>query len=441
MSDAVTDDYNRRCGAGDDDLLHSVDSAAAHLPPTFRDFRSDRLLGRPLFVSGDDTMRFGDQLRSLFDLLTELPKRVLDGDLDLYCAAVGLDGERADVVRRFAHLPPMPFGRADAYRVDGAFKLLELNVCGSVGGIDTVCVAQALSRVPAFAAFADDHELTFTDTGRAVTDAMRSAVGDTETVTVALVVPDGEFDDHRAYLLPYAELFRAHGLCAVAGEIGDVSERHGRLFLHGRQVDVVHRLMSDLELARAGEAVLRAHEEGRVVLWTGLENQRVNTKGALALLADERVRAALTVAERELVDDVVPWTRQVTAGDLVDYCRSRREHLVLKPSHGYGGDGIAVGWQTDDADWAALLDEGAGRAWVVQERVVPAREQVIDPDTGRVDDWVAVWGVFVTEHGYSGSHIRAVPADSPDPIIRRKAEGARNTGVFHYPGAHDRIAS
>ncbi|TDP96800.1 hypothetical protein [Labedaea rhizosphaerae] len=451
----ATEDFTRRCAAGDTELLHAMATAAGYLPPVFREFREEGLLPRPLFVPRAAVTDFADGLRALFDLLVELPRRVFDGDLERYCKAAGMDADRARQVHRFADRAPTLFGRADAYRVGGRFRLLELNVCSAVGGIDSAHIPPALLRVPAFRAFAEAHGLGFTDSGRMLADALRAAAAAGDP-TVAFVCPDGEWPGHQGHLESYAEVLAGFGLRAVTGEISAVRDRGGRLELGGERVDVIVRFLSDAELiaasgpGSAGETILRAHEEGRVVLWTGLENQRVNNKGALALLADDAVREALTGAEARLVDDVLPWTRRLadtetTVGGepvgLLEHCRAERESLLLKPSFGHGGRGLVIGWQTDDATWARCLADGVRDAWIVQERVLPDPEPVVDPATGVVVPWSPVWGVFLTPAGYAGLHVRAVPADSPDPVIRRMAAGARTTSAFHYPARHDELAS
>lgn len=453
MSDVVTHEFNRRCRDGDTGLLDAMEAAAPHLPPGFRKFWEKSLLARPLFVPSEEITGFAAQVRSLFDLLTALPQRVYDGDVDLYCAAAGIDRERARHVRRFADRAPTLFGRADIYRVERSFKLLEFNVCSAVGGLDRFLILEALLRTPAFRAFAEEHRLTYTNTGRLLAEALRAAAA---TVTadapgIALVAPDGGLPTHSPYLATYAEMLGSFGLDTVTGEIGAVTERGGRLFLHGRRVDVVMRFLSDTEMATAkghgARAVLRAHEEGRAVLWTGLENQRVNNKGALALLADDSVRTTLTHEEAALVDRVLPWTRRLARTrtrvgsetvDLLEHCRDHRERLLVKPSFGEGGSGLVAGWQTDDAAWAELLEEGVKQAWTVQERVVPEPEPVVDPGSRVERQWASVWGAFFTPAGYAGLHIRAVPEDSDDPVIRAEAAGARMTGAFHYPGTPER---
>jgi hypothetical protein len=454
MNDTVTTDFVRRCSAGDAALLHAMAAAVHHFPPVFRDFREEGLLARPLFVPHVEVVTFADRLRALFDLLVELPRRVFDGDLDLYCRAAGMDKTRAAQVMRFAGRAPTLFGRADAYRVGGRFRLLEFNVCSAVGGIDSAHIPQALLRVPAFRAFAEEHDLGYTDSGRMLADALRDAatqVTDDTAPCVAFVCPDGELPGHQGHLESNAEVLAGFGLRAVTGELSSVREHGGYLELGGERVDVVVRFLSDAELIAAsgpgsvGETILRAHEAGHVVLWTGLENQRVNNKGALALLADDAVRDALSEAEAGLVDDVLPWTRRLADTDttvggevvgLLELCRAERESLLLKPSFGHGGRGLVIGWQTDDATWAQCLADGVRDAWIVQERVLPDPEPVVDPATGVVVPFSPVWGVFLTPAGYAGLHVRAVPADSPDPVIRRMAAGARTTSALHHPGAH-----
>ena len=55
-------------------------------------------------------------------------------------------------------------------------------------------------------------------------------------------------------------------------------------------------------------------------------------------------------------------------GDLLEFARRGHESLVLKPSRGYGGEGVLIGGTLSAAEWeraldAALADE---ELWVVQ---------------------------------------------------------------------------
>src|SRR5689334_15365659 len=43
-------------------------------------------------------------------------------------------------------------------------------------------------------------------------------------------------------------------------------------------------------------------------------------------------------------------------GDLLEFARSHREELVLKPNRAYGGTGVAIGSSLEESEWEQLLD-------------------------------------------------------------------------------------
>ena len=55
--------------------------------------------------------------------------------------------------------------------------------------------------------------------------------------------------------------------------------------------------------------------------------------------------------------------------------RRHRRHLVLKPSHDFGGHGVHLGWRTDDAAWDAAIAEAIEADYIVQHRVELHREE------------------------------------------------------------------
>jgi uncharacterized circularly permuted ATP-grasp superfamily protein len=78
----------------------------------------------------------------------------------------------------------------------------------------------------------------------------------------------------------------------------------------------------------------------------------------------------------------VLWTRVVRdirtllpngeSGDLLEYARREHETLVLKPSRGYGGDGVLIGHTVQRGEWERALDAALAdqELWVVQ-RLAP----------------------------------------------------------------------
>jgi hypothetical protein len=86
--------------------------------------------------------------------------------------------------------------------------------------------------------------------------------------------------------------------------------------------------------------------------------------------------SGLLPEEEEAVRSHIPWTRRLRDGkstgpegepiDLVAWVRGQRSRLVIKPDHQYGGQGVRLGWQEDEKSWDDALQEGLGRASVVQ---------------------------------------------------------------------------
>jgi len=55
--------------------------------------------------------------------------------------------------------------------------------------------------------------------------------------------------------------------------------------------------------------------------------------------------------------------------DLVPWIGANRERLVLKPNDDYGGAGIVLGWEADDATWQDGLARALAEPYIVQERI------------------------------------------------------------------------
>src|SRR5438876_1230496 len=126
MTDSVTERYLQRCLTERTGLRTVVRDTA--LPPALSESSGHRLLSRPLFVPEKELLGFADDVIRLFDLITSLPERLFDGDLDRYCAALRIDGRRGALMRALGGGAPPLYGRADMYHDGTAFKLLEFNI-------------------------------------------------------------------------------------------------------------------------------------------------------------------------------------------------------------------------------------------------------------------------------------------------------------------------
>lgn len=392
-------------------------------------------LDRPLFVPEREIGDFATDLAAVFDILVSLPGRLFDGDLRRYCAALGMDDRLAELMCRGATGAPPLYARADAYHDGTSFKLLELNIGSELGGLDTAQLNRAFLARPEFADFARRHELGHVDTIPRVAAALRAAALVDEPV-VALIESTNGLAAHAHVFTALREALRDQGIDLLLGEIDELGERNGHITLRGRPLDVVLRYFVAGELVDdpAGQEKLDLLIAApKTVLFTPLEGGVHASKGSLAMLHDPDVRATFTPDEHAVVDRVVPWTRLLgTAADqdeLVQHCRNERRNLVLKPGVGYGGVGTVVGHSVTDEQWERALAERRTGDHVVQRRVRPRTEPVLNAETNTGEEWVANWGIFVDPAGYAGGFVRALkPADGA--VVSYSNTGTRGTCVF-----------
>jgi hypothetical protein len=199
---------------------------------------------------------------------------------------------------------------------------------------------------------------------------------------VCFVEPKYELEgiDEQRRLVEY---FRdRHGMEALHADPRELRMRDGEVYCDDARVDLVYRDYSVLdlvELEREGVDVTPMRtlfRENRVISSIGAE---LDHKSCWELLSDPEIAARhFDEAACHCFQRHVLWTRVLSdrhttlpggeTGDLLEFARREHETLVLKPSRGYGGDGVLIGHTVDAAEWegalaTALADE---ELWVVQ---------------------------------------------------------------------------
>jgi hypothetical protein len=183
--------------------------------------------------------------------------------------------------------------------------------------------------------------------------------------------------------------FEAAGIPTVIADPGELEYDGKRL--HARvaerqapvPIDLVYRRVLQHEFLAKYDLehpLVRAYADRAVCVVNPFRTKPVHTKLIMALLSDEDGPAAglLDAEERAAVGAHVPWTRQVLGGvtryqgqqvPLLTFAQRNREQLVLKPNDDYGGQGVLLGWETDQASWDRALAAAQAAPFVIQERV------------------------------------------------------------------------
>jgi hypothetical protein len=199
---------------------------------------------------------------------------------------------------------------------------------------------------------------------------------------ICLIEPKYELEgiDEQRRLVEYYQ--RRHGLELLHADPRELRLKGGEAYHGDRQVDLVYRDYSVLDLVELQaegvdvEPMRMLFRENRVISSIGAE---LDQKSCWEIFTDPSLAERyFTEQERRVFQRHILWTRVIAerrtqlpggeSGDLLEYARRERETLVLKPSRGYGGDGVMLGHTVDPATWEDALDAALADQdlWVVQ---------------------------------------------------------------------------
>lgn len=415
----------------------------------------DRFLARPIFLGAAEVAGLVADLRAVHELLADLPRRLFAGSHAAFVRAVGITPIQQTVTERMMgdNLPPL--GRADLYRAPDGFKLLEFNLTSSLGGFENTDINRAMLTHPLLADFVAQHGLGFVDTLRALVTTIITSCADNirgDRPVIALLDWPESFVSYEPRLRVVAGLMARMGVEAVPCHLGQLRERDGRLEVDGRPIDIVYRFFVVKEIVTEADAalmepLLRMVERGAVGMCTSIGADTYGSKGALAMLSDDRHRSAFSHHESALIDRFLPWTRHLRKVgtdpggqevQLADYARANQSDLILKPSLDYGGAGIIPGWTVGADEWSARLDELLDSGYILQQRVRPVAESFPNRTAAGTDDLYLNLGVFFLDKrgvgagDYAGCLLRGTT--DPDAGVVSLGSGALVGCCFHAAG-------
>lgn len=418
-------------GAGTAELV----GASAHTD-LLRRLPPERFLSRPLFLGAAERAQLHADLENLRAALVSLPDRLFGGDLGAFARAVGMNDVQVSAILRSRGTSVTRQTRADLYADHTGFRLLEFNMGSTLGGMDNADMVRAHLSHPVLAGFAAANRLGYTDTMREQVHTMFAESGyePGSFPMVALTDWPSSYQTMAPYMQQFAARWRELGLDAHPCHIGELEVRAGRVWLGDRPVDIISRMFLIEDLLESPEApglmdpILDAAARGEVKIFTPMDSEVFASKGALAMLSDERNRHLLSADERASLDRILPWTRMVRPGpvtledgstvDLVEYAIAHQDDLAIKPTLLHGGNGVLLGWHDDTTaeQWRAQLTDALDGPYVVQRRIRPVPEYFPGDDGAQVP-WIVAWGVFTVANGYGGVFARANTVDSNVALI------------------------
>jgi hypothetical protein len=221
----------------------------------------------------------------------------------------------------------------------------------------------------------------------------------------------------------------ASGLDATHGTLDQLEYDGSLLRLGGEPVHLVYR-RALLEECPEGDLVAAARDRSAAIV-NPFRARVANNKKLFALLQDPRFAHLVEERERLVIDETIPWTRVLRDGrtrygewvvDLLPFASDNRERLVLKPASDYGGHGVSLGMETDQAVWDGLIADHVEEGdFVVQEYVPVPEEMFPTVEDGHVQ--MRLKRFNINPFGIGGRYAGMITRISDQAVINVSAGG------------------
>lgn len=344
---------------------------------------------------------------------------------------------------------PIAMGRLDGARLDDGLHFLEFNG-GLPGGAQSSDVASALlAEWPCAHGFARSWPFRRLDAGAGIINAYVDSwhsFGGTGSPFVVVGLPDelreGLGDLVTGTLNYLTSRADELGVEVAVVDPGQLTHHDRRLRLADRPVDVFMRGYFTTMMTYLGDRLTGVHSAlraGDLCMVNSMRSGLYGHKGLFAVVTDPDTAVELPAAHVELARAVLPWTRMMKPGatttpdgsrvDLLEYLRAHRDQVVVKPTTGYGGSGVELGWNHTDESWRAVIDAAIAQGtFIVQERVPISRGSypLLQPGFPHAD-FTGDVNPFVTLGRISGYMVRLTAGDG---VTNFSSGGSSLTGTF-----------
>jgi len=387
---------------------------------------------RPQFVDHDTWTAMTTGATRLVRLSERLARSAFDGRLEDLLDFLHAPESHRVLLRLQPLGPDVALSRVDGFIAGGLVRFIEINSDAPAGFGYADRMTEVFARLPLVAQMKATDPLEIIGSVDALVAELRTqarvsnprvAIVDLATVRTR---PDQEI---------LREEFVKRGLDTVLADPREMEVVGGRLVAAGHAIDLVYRrtvISEVLAIQSEAPGFFEAYAKGLAVFVNSFRCYLSEDKAFFAILTDERFASLLTPDERDFVATHVPWTRRVEGRetlwrgktvDLPSWIDAHREQLVLKPSHGYGGDNVVVGSSVDARRWSEAVQIAMDHpGWIVQERVEIKEEEFPIFDA---DGQLSFESLKVNTNPFyvGGAPVGAVTRISRDAVINVSAGG------------------
>jgi len=284
-----------------------------------------------------------------------------------------------------------PTARLDSFLTQAAYSFVELNGESPAGIAYADAAYDIFSRLPVMQEFSKTYNLRPLYGRRymldVLIDSFKEFLGKTPERLPSIAIVDFKGMPTQKEFELFKEFFESEGYPTKICSPQELEFKDNRLRAGEFEIDIVYKrlLVNEyLPIMSEAPALLHAYRARAVCMVNSFRSKLIHKKALFAVLTDERRASLFNEKEREAIRAHIPWSRVVKAEktdylgeqiDLLEFIRSNRHKLVLKPNDDYGGHGIFIGWNCDASDWNHALEEAlADGDYLTQQRVPTARE-------------------------------------------------------------------
>ena len=330
---------------------------------------------------------------------------------------------------------PLKICRLDAFLQGYEVKFLEFNADSPAGIGYTDVLHEGLRRAIELPRVSAEFETSYTPMLPVLVDTLLSAYRELrgersdlpETPRLALVDVAGSPSVPEFRII--CDAARRAGVEALHATLDDVEYDGSLLRVQGEPVHLVYRraLLEDLP---EGDLIAAARDR-RAAVVNPFRARVANNKKLFALLGDPRFAHLVEDSERPVIAETIPWTRVLREGraaygewvvDLLAFVSDNRERLVMKPASDYGGHGVSLGMETEQAEWDRLIEEHHAQGdYVVQEYVPVPEEMFPTVEDGHVQ--MRLKRFNINPFGIGGRYAGMITRISDQAVINVSAGG------------------
>jgi hypothetical protein len=345
---------------------------------------------RPHFVAEDDFALIRTACETVWSAIQKVKDAAIEDDSiidDLGLTEI----ERELVLIDPGYRAVSPTARLDSFLTDSAYSFVELNGESPAGIGYADAAYEIFSRLPVMERFSEFYNLRPLYGRRLLLDVLLDSyeefLGRKPDSVPQIAIVDLKNRPTQSEFELFKEFFESEGYPSTICSPEELEFDNNRLRAGNFQIDIVYKrlLVNEyLPIMDDFPALLNAYRAGAICMVNSFRSKLIHKKALFAVLTDRRRAKLFSNEELEAIRKHVPWTRLVRAEksdyfgkeiDLVEYLKTNRQRLVLKPNDDYGGHGITIGWNTDEIGWdAALRNALANGDYLAQERVPTARE-------------------------------------------------------------------